>query len=936
MDPGRWDRIVELFLEARDKGGAERIALLESACGSNPSLRNAVEELLHHGEDSSSFLLECPLPQLPEAPPRLCAGKRIGRYELTAPLGRGGMGEVWQARDTELDRMVALKLLSTDVASENTARRLTLEAKAASALNHPNIVTVYEVIRHEDTVVMAMEFIQGHSLRALLKSAPDADRAAQIGIQVAQALAPAHAAGILHCDIKPENILLRPDGYVKILDFGLAHNSSRESAAYSPEVLQGTLRYMSPEQARGESLTGATDIFSFGLVLYELAAGRHPFWAESPFDTLRAILAEERPAPPSSLNPQVPAALDALILAMLEKRAAERPDLVQAARELAKIRESSGDGAQTRDRPAHGMRAAALLACLVMLGYLVWRGSARRSGNEFEDLRIQPLTAQAGWEADPAISPDGQSVAFTWSARLDLPNELYVKRIGGEEPVKLTNSPGNIGSPVWSPDGRRIAFPRKFEGSEAIYSMSSSGGSEQKIMDLAEADLSSSIDWSPDGTQLAFSDVAPALNRRAVYLYSLHTGEKRQLTFPPEGIWGDWDARFSPDGTAIAFKRVSGFWADDIYLVSTAASGLRRITFDGRGIWGHAWTADGKSLIVSCQRSSTIQGIWRFSLSDPTRPERIAQGEIDAITPASGRHSRRLAWVNQLLDFNIYRAPASGHGTPSRLIASTARDQDMVYSPSGRIAFISDRSGTRELWLANSDGSRQVQVTNFNGPIVGHAQWSSDGRRLAFDVRLNGAQNILAVECDPVELRCGQPQGLVQGMPGEAPGWSADSKFIYFASNLAGGYWEIWKQAVSGGHPVQITHHGGYLSRESFDGKWLYFTRDDSMWRTPVLTSAGGPAAEELVIGPPFHVQADGWDLSSGQIVFIDRPSESRPTAIRASNLATRQVRLIMNLNEAFPDRNDIAVAISPDARWIMYTQLDRSGANVIVAETLH
>ncbi|HEY7392022.1 MAG TPA: protein kinase, partial [Bryobacteraceae bacterium] len=820
-----------------------------------------------------------------------------------------------------------------------SARRLTLEAKAASALNHPNIVTVYEVIRHEDTVVMAMELIEGHSLRALLQTRLDAHRMAEIGMQMAQALSAAHAAGILHCDIKPENILLRPDGYVKILDFGLAHNTARESAVYSPDVLQGTLRYMSPEQARGEPLTGATDIFSFGLTLYELAAGRHPFWAESPFDTLHTILSDARPAPPSSFNAKIPAALDAVILRMLEKHPAARPDAAQIVRELAEIRQAA---ARKPERSWYGMIAAALLLCFLVLGYFVWRGSARRSSSEFADLRIQPLTAQAGWEGDPAISPDGQSVAFTWSERLDSPKEIYVKRIGGDEPVKLTNSPsGDIGTPVWSPDGTRIAFARHFPSSGAIYSIPISSipgsGGEQKIVDVAQVDLSAAIDWSPDGTELAFTDAAPNVNRRVIYLYNLRTGAKRQLTFPQDGLWGDWDPKFSPNGTTIAFKRVSGFWADDIYLVSTTGSGLRRITFDQRGIWGHAWTADGKSLIVSGQRSGTVFSIWRYAIADPARPERIAQGEIDAITPTAGRHTRRLAWVNQLWDFNIYRAPASGGGTPSRLIASTARDQDMVLSRSGRIAFISDRSGTREIWIANNDGSRQVQVTNFNGPPLARPEWSGDGRRLAFEARLNGKISVVAIDCDPVELHCGRPQRLVTGMPAEAPGWSSDGKFIYFASDRDG-HFQIWRQAVSGGRPVQITHQGGYLSRESPDGKWLYFTgaQKAGLWRIPTAASARTPAAAELVIGTPYNVQTDGWDLSGGQIVFIDRPSESRPAAIRAYNLATRKVRLIRMLNDVFLDRGDIGVAISPDERSILYTQLDRSGANVIVAESLH
>src|SRR5207302_4552346 len=178
----------------------------------------------------------------------------------------------------------------------------------------------------------------------------------------------------------------------------------------------------------------------------------------------------------------------------------------------------------------------------------------------------------------------------------------------------------------------------------------STGGDVRKILDLSDVNLSSAIDWSADGKQLAFSDVLPGSNRFAIYLFNLRTGEKRKLTSPPSEIWGDWDPKFSPDDLTMAFKRVTDFWMDDIYVVPTAGGAGRRLTTDGWGIWGHAWLPDGRNLIVSCQRRSTLFALWRFPLMPRTQPERITQVGIDAITPTTGRKSDRLAWVNQRWD----------------------------------------------------------------------------------------------------------------------------------------------------------------------------------------------------------------------------------------------------------------------------------------------
>jgi Tol biopolymer transport system component len=695
----------------------------------------------------------------------------------------------------------------------------------------------------------------------------------------------------------------------------------------------GTLRYMSPEQATGESLIPASDVFSFGLVLFELVAGRRAFADKSPLDALQATLTQDPPAP-ASVNPRVPAALNSLVINMLAKGPAMRPPAAEVARQLDELH---------RPRAAPGrFWLVALVACLVALAAAAWLVFGRRDLPEFAELKIQPLTSQAGWEEYPALSPDGQSVAFTWTDKLDGPRQIYVKRLSETDPVKLTSddSKGLIGYLAWSPDGTRIAFKRakkEYEEPGGLYSIPSAGGEEEKLVDLVNANLSSAIDWSPDGTELAFSDEPPGSHQLAIYLFNLRTRKQRKLTSPPAVGWGDWSPTFSPDGQTVAFKRVMGFWADDLYAVLVGGGTPQRVTAEGRGIWGHAWTPDGKSLIVSSQRGGTVYDIWRFPLTSKARPERISQGGIDAIMPTTGRKTDRLAWVNQLWDLNIYRASITGVGKPVKLIASTLRDQGATYSPDGHIAFVSDRSGSREIWLAKGDGSGQVRVTNLNGPPVDHLQWSPDGHKLVFDSQVHGHSDIFALECDSAAMRCGEPTRLTtERFPEAAPNWSADGKFIYFASDRMGQS-NIWRQPALGGPAVQVTRDGGYVSRESSDGKWLYFSNPkiEAIFRLPVPKS-GLPIApaKELVLGTPHHVQPEGWTLTrDGVIFFVDRATESQSPAIRAYNPKTQKTSLILSLNELFIDRNDIGLSISPDLKWILYSQLDRSGSNVMVAE---
>ncbi len=386
-------------------------------------------------------------------------GRTIDHYRIESKLGEGGMGVVYKARDTHLDRTVAIKVLPPEkVADPERKQRFIQEAKAASALNHPNIVTIYDISSEAGVDFIAMEFIEGHTLDEAI--APKGLRPAQAlryASQVADALAKAHGAGIVHRDLKPSNIMITEEGRVKIVDFGLAKllepvDSSPDAATLTARpptqegTVLGTAPYMSPEQAEGRKLDGRSDIFSFGSVLYEMVTNRKPFPGDSHLAILTKILHED-PAPPSQLAAAIPPELEKMILRCLRKDPARRfqhmDDLKVA---LEDVQEESGSGKQAA-APSRRRWAWAVLAPVVLVaGFFAWR--MWRSPPPAELLRAVALTTFPGAELYPSFSPDGNHVAFTWTGPKQDNPDVYVQQIGAGSPLRLTTDPRSDYNPV--------------------------------------------------------------------------------------------------------------------------------------------------------------------------------------------------------------------------------------------------------------------------------------------------------------------------------------------------------------------------------------------------------------------------------------------------------------------------------------------------------
>jgi len=935
--------VKEVFEAALGHAPEERSAFLGQACGGDDLLCSEVKSLLSSYEQEKSFL-ETPAAALAaqslvKEESTALIGQRLGHYQVIREIGRGGMGVVYLAQDISLGRAVALKLLPKHLTSDpNRLRRFEREARAASALNHHNILTIYEIAQLDGLHSIATEFIDGVTLRERIKSKDLAlSETLNIAEQIASALVAAHEAGIVHRDIKPENVMLRRDGYVKVLDFGLAKlteqptvkkvNASAAVAGMNTDTgIMGTVGYMSPEQAQGESVDHRTDIFSLGVVIYEMVTGQMPFEAKTVRDVI-APIPEQEPPPLANYLPQAPAELQLMVNKALRRNKEDRyQTIAEFLIDLRRVR--SG-----RPPNSNFTRRLSLLAAtfaLIVGGSLWFYASRQTAKSSLPPMKVVPFTSFQGPEFSPAFSPDGNQIAFMWWNSEKGGNfnfDIYVKQIGGERALQLTSDPAWDVSPVWSPDGQKIAFGRISESEVAIFTVSSLGGAERKLLSLGPRtkwdQLGPGLSWSADGKSIAYSGKASAEQPFQISLLAPDSLEKRTLTSPPAQGGGDVLPHFSPDGKTLAFERINsdGVTAD-IYLQPVTGGEPRRLTFDNINPVGFDWTADGREIVYSSNRAGPAS-LWKVSASGVTPAERLTVGGDNAVYPSVSRQGHRLAYAHGSADLNIYRIEISGSmgrpSSPAKFISSTQKDMNSQFSPDGkRIAFESTRSGNGEIWVSDSDGSNQAQVT-FNGAWTGTPRWSPDGRQIAFDSKREADWDIYTISLDG-----GLPRRVTTEPSDEnVPSWSRDGRWIYFSSDRTGKQ-QVWKAPAEGGEPVQVTKEGGFLAFESPDGKYVYYTKDrdvqltPGIWRTPV---EGG---DETVVLDTFNAANWGdWAVVEEGIYFINCDAKGA-CAIQFFDFARRRVTQVAALGQDIIFLNGLAV--SPDRRQILYTRQDDTG----------
>jgi Tol biopolymer transport system component/predicted Ser/Thr protein kinase len=865
---------------------------------------------------------------------RFAPGSRLGPYEIASALGAGGMGEVYRAHDPRLGRDVAIKVLPADrMADEARRHRFVQEARAASALNHPNIVTIHEIESADGVDFIVMEYVPGRSLDGLIpKGGMRLGDALKNAIPVADALAAAHAKGIVHRDVKPANVVVTREGAVKVLDFGLAKlvtdersddaqtvTAAPESGPLSrPGTITGTTAYMSPEQAAGGRVDARSDVFSFGAVLYEMTTGHRAFARETAAETLAAVL-REHPRPPRELVPAVPRELERLILRCLRKEPEKRfQHMLDVKLELEQILEESASlplatvaaPGQRRVWPVAGATAALVIAAVA-----IWQMRPLPP----EPTRVVPLTSTPGAERYPTFSPDGEQVAFDWEGVKPGNRDIYVKMIGSSEVHRVTTDPAADVLPSWSPDGRSIAFVRSTATTNAIHLVSPLGGPDRKLADLPARP--GRLSWSRDGRWLALASdlraAAPVVP--GIRVVRVPEGDLRIVT-SPVGTVVHYNPAFSPDGRQLAYTSSDGWWAWHVEVValgsdSTPKGPARRLTRRAMVMEGGlAWAPDGRSLVYGGGAPSRL---WRVGTAGDEAAEVIEAAGYGVWAPTFAASRGRLAFMRISNHTDIFRFE---EGRPLEVVAASSfPDGNPWFSPDGRrFVFESQRSGqANEIWMASVDGSTPTQLTHGPGFYQGSPAWSPNGRTVAFDSYAeNGYSDIWTIDADGGRLRrlTSHPGGAV------APTWSRDGRVVYFVTGHINNR-SVWRIPAGGGREEQISRSGGGFALESFEGKFVFFTREFAP--SPLLSVPIGGGAEQPVI----DCVRGRFDVAPAGLYYYGCDTDPSGVGLRRRDLATGREQVVANL----PGSG--LFTVSPDGKTILLSKFVGEGSDLMLIE---
>ena len=787
MNSERWQRIKEIFNDALQREPSARDAFLAEACADDRDLRAEVDKLL--GSYQSEFMTRAAVGEVAEmivgARQQLRAGHVLGRYRIVRPIGAGGMGEVYLAHDTELERDVALKILTAEIAADRQRmQRFIQEAKTASSLNHPNIITIHEVGQADGMRFIATEYIKGETVRKRLRREPlSLPECFEIGVQIAAALSAAHEAKVTHRDIKPENIMLRPDGLVKVVDFGLAKladkataHSLDQSAATrvqvntAPGVVMGTFNYMSPEQARGKEVDARTDIWSFGVVLYEMITGQLPFTGETPSDVMAAILKSE-PAPLAVRAPNAPAELQRITGKTLRKEREERyqtvKDLLLDLKSLQRELELSADrersvastsltgqvkptisnqsaNESTQAQLAHSTSSAeyilseikrhkrkvafalvvliAVLVPLVVIAYkYLSRSQSARAGPQRALVR---LTYDAGLQSGPTWSPDGNFIAYGSDRSGNF--DIWVQAVSGGNPVQVTKSPAQDWQPDWSPQGSNLAFRSERDGG-GIFVVPVLGGNERRVASFGYRPR-----WSPDGNKILFfsSNIRLLTAPPKVYVVGLD-GAAPQEVLPQflAGFTGRWEIDWSPEGERLSIwgERLNegrGFWTAPLAggapirsEISTEVEQERKAV--GVDLRSFQWSPQ-KDAIFFEGVSRGVTNLWKIDVDPKTQrwrggPERLTVGAGEDADVAISRDGSKIAFVTQTRHSSLWSIPFDAvagklKGAEQRITAPELNPDRLDLSRDGTtLVFVTERAGAYELRLHSfTDNTQRV------------------------------------------------------------------------------------------------------------------------------------------------------------------------------------------------------------------------------------
>ncbi|HEV8580459.1 MAG TPA: protein kinase [Thermoanaerobaculia bacterium] len=915
--PAALQRIVSRALAKRP---AERYPSMEAV---HADLKGLVADLgSSEPTDADRTLLEIPTAPgpSPSGPPvSALLAPTAGPFEILEPLGGGGMGIVCKARDTRLDRVIALKFLPWELTRDPEAKqRFMQEARAASALEHPNICTILEVGETSDgRLYLAMPCYDGETLRRKIDRGPLAvDEALEIAEQIARGLAKAHRNGIVHRDIKPANLIVTDDGVVKILDFGLAKLAGAVVISQAGSSA-GTPAYMSPEQARGEEVDHHTDLWSLGVVLYEMLAGRRPFRGEHEQAVIYSIL-NERPQPLREIRPEIPPELERLVGRLLARNPAERyPSINEVFADLRALRGEPLTGTMVwrqsrRRRRWWPWAAAAGLILTAVAVYLLPRLGGPEEAIPLQ-ARFTRLTEQAGRELFPSLSPDGDFFVYVREASPQNKN-IYLQRVTGSNPIDLTpDSPVDDTQPAFSPDGKLLAFRSTREGG-GIFLMGATGESVRRLTDFGYNPV-----WSPDGTEVlvATAEVFDPVNGSPpsqIWRVDVATG-RRRMVVKANAVQPSW----SPHNRRIAYWSIA-LPGGKREIWTAAAEGGRAVRVtepadESYLNWNPIWSPDGRYLYFASDRSGSMN-FWRVGIDEETG--RVKGEPVPVTTPSSwsgflslSRDGRRILYATRDTRANLERVPLdpagpaiSGPAVPitqgpreiglnrvspdgSRIAYTLAddlyllqtdgkelrqltrdsfKDRNPNWSPDGRwILFYSDRSGRYEAWAIRPDGSDLRQLTRTRGEPVFFPIWSPDGRRLVCGLGFAGPALIDLSR--PLERRI--PERL-SAVPGNADffanSWSPDgTRIAGNARNNRG----IFLLTLAAGRFERLTDHGSQPVWMR-DGRHLLYLDLDGVYVLDTVTRIS-----RRLLEPAAGSSFKGVDLApDGRALYLLRASD--------------------------------------------------------------
>jgi serine/threonine protein kinase len=875
-------------------------------------------------------------------------GTRLGPYEILAPLGAGGMGEVYRARDTRLGREVAIKVLPAALASDpERLKRFEREARSASSLNHPNIVTIHDIGLSDSVSYIAMELVNGEPLRSvLLPGALPVRRLLQLGVQIAEGLAKAHAAGIVHRDLKPENVMVTEDGLVKILDFGLAKLTQPETSGSGTTqgptltgkteagVILGTVGYMSPEQASGASVDFRSDQFSFGSILYEMATGSRAFQRASAPQTLTAIIQDE-PESIAVLNPGVPAPVRWIIERCLAKEPRRRYSSTDdLAKELATVRDHLSEATRTAEadsrvagsirRPRWWIPAAIAAGLLLVLGIVGWQLRRRDYfwKNPLAGAQFTRLTDWEGSEVDAATSSDGKFVAFL--SDRDGPFDAWVTQVGSDEFLNLSKGQfpdlyldrvRNLG---FSGDDAHVwmRITRQGRRGEDAWLVPTIGGNARTFLPEAV-----SIAWSPDRTRIVYHTSDPG---DPIFVADRNGTNPTQIFVDKPGVHNHFPA-WSPDGRFVYFAHgIPNPFHMDIWRIPSTGGTAERLTNYASRVAYPAFLDERTLLYTASRPDGSGSGLYAMDV-DRRIPHAVSFGLEEYVSVAASADGRRLVVTVANPTSHLWTAPISERVVDDSRLSRFSLPAVRAAAPRfgrGYILFLSSKGGADGLWKFEG-GSATELWKGAEGSVTAAPAMSPDGTRICFVVQDGKQARLQMMAVDGTGARRISESLDVR----DAPSWSPDGKWIAVVAS-EGKEQPLFKIPVDGGVPVRLVGGNNYDPVWSPDGRFIAYsehhggptyqlkgvTPEKQPFRLPEVTIAAGgnryrflPDGKELALIRGHYQHQEFWLL----------------------DLATGQLRQLTTLRPGFDIKS---FDVSPDSKQILFDRY-RENSDVVLID---